>query len=918
MLKIFISHAWEDKAVARRLADCLKRDGVDVWIDYEKISGGDSLPKRIGEALKWCDTLLLLWSKSAQSSYYVNLEWETALDLQKRIILCSLDHTDRPIILHRLLFLQFLDFIVGYNSLSNTLDISTQERKLEKPTKTSTKVLKPPRFSILHAKRSYLFVIAAAFIAIIGFVALTKIYSLQQERRRSINTTIADKFLSDTNWFKQFNDAQYDSVITELPLWLAENNILPQRQGVPLYFLAESYYNLGLSSSSSYQSQISFHHALANFEEALTRADLALSDYRNQAHYKKGWTYFRLAELGYDNPEQYLQAAYSSFTQFDKNASQQLIFSNMYMAGESSLRRAVLGQYRAFCKETTVSDVNEIFRFLADAEKQFVDLLENRHLNHDLKIAALIRLNDIYYHQGKIYQGLDAHLIGSINDGKQRRTVTESAKYYLSKSNYEAIAKKFNSTVPEEMIQILKYSDAITFLSVYMLQKDNYSALAFSDRIGALEVESFLAEKLFRLANFAQVDADIEQDELYKLSSNDGLYAQSSTAIPEAFFWLGLIQVLLGNDRAHDNFINFIKNAPSAAIRQRMLIDEAKLRIFVLEHEDILQLSVSSEKAQQLKSLANEVISFLPRAHRLQTEKDKLLLRINLSMEIERNSDAKEQAASIYNNILYNETGNASSIIKDIIRQSVSVENKSKLYYIKILEPLLSIFEAQRPLEALFYRGIIESLKAEISPSFNDRQQLFLQSAKLMSGVEGIFQEEAHYVQARSLLFAQSYNEAIDLLTNLIDKNKSIRALFHLGEIYRILGNGLAARQCFQVVKDKTQNLPDGCFWYDKASEALLICDSSGSINALQHNTLIQVQFPDILAWDEDGNSLSYEELADKSYLFKKQLETANKLLADFSLPKRSLYPTDKVLANSQFVAEGIFEFRFLSETERR
>jgi len=90
MPKIFISHSWEDNDVSRRLSADLKRDGADIWIDYARIAGGDSLPKQIGVALKWCDILLLVWSKSAETSYYVNLEWETALDMQKRIILCPL------------------------------------------------------------------------------------------------------------------------------------------------------------------------------------------------------------------------------------------------------------------------------------------------------------------------------------------------------------------------------------------------------------------------------------------------------------------------------------------------------------------------------------------------------------------------------------------------------------------------------------------------------------------------------------------------------------------------------------------------------------------------------------------------------------------------------------------------------------
>jgi len=84
MPKVFISHSWEDNEISRKLAEYLKRDGADIWIDYARISGGESLPRRLSEALEWCDTLVLLWSKSAENSYYVNLEWESALGLKKK------------------------------------------------------------------------------------------------------------------------------------------------------------------------------------------------------------------------------------------------------------------------------------------------------------------------------------------------------------------------------------------------------------------------------------------------------------------------------------------------------------------------------------------------------------------------------------------------------------------------------------------------------------------------------------------------------------------------------------------------------------------------------------------------------------------------------------------------------------------
>ena len=132
MRKVFISHSWEDNEISRKLAEYLKRDGADIWIDYTRIHGGDSLPRRISEALEWCDTLILLWSKAAKESYYVNLEWENALDMRKIIIPCPLDETNRPAILRRCLFIDFKNFDSGYRQLAYALDLAIQKEVIKK------------------------------------------------------------------------------------------------------------------------------------------------------------------------------------------------------------------------------------------------------------------------------------------------------------------------------------------------------------------------------------------------------------------------------------------------------------------------------------------------------------------------------------------------------------------------------------------------------------------------------------------------------------------------------------------------------------------------------------------------------------------------------------------------------------------
>ncbi|MCU0644134.1 MAG: TIR domain-containing protein [bacterium] len=133
MPKVFISHSWEDSDIARKLAEYLKRDGANIWIDYDKIKGGDSLHDRMNEALEWCDTLVLVWSQSAAASRYVKMEWQSALELDKKIIQCMVDDAKRPVLLTRLIYINFQNFDQGYKDLCRSLGLKMVETVTPKP-----------------------------------------------------------------------------------------------------------------------------------------------------------------------------------------------------------------------------------------------------------------------------------------------------------------------------------------------------------------------------------------------------------------------------------------------------------------------------------------------------------------------------------------------------------------------------------------------------------------------------------------------------------------------------------------------------------------------------------------------------------------------------------------------------------------
>jgi len=152
--KIFISYAWKNQPTAKRLQSDLKRDGVEVFVDYEKITGGDSLPERISAALDWCNTLVLLWSADSAESYYVKQEWTSAFHLQKKIIACVLDGKKLPALLSGNLYLNFSPYETGYGQLCRSLGVTPKPRaeKTAPPEVTTSKL--PPQHAEMPVPQS--------------------------------------------------------------------------------------------------------------------------------------------------------------------------------------------------------------------------------------------------------------------------------------------------------------------------------------------------------------------------------------------------------------------------------------------------------------------------------------------------------------------------------------------------------------------------------------------------------------------------------------------------------------------------------------------------------------------------------------------------------------------------------------------
>ena len=72
----FLSYAFEDRELARRIAEALMAQGVDTWWAEWCIASGDSIRQRIDEGLGRCTHFIVLLTPASIGKPWVNLEIE--------------------------------------------------------------------------------------------------------------------------------------------------------------------------------------------------------------------------------------------------------------------------------------------------------------------------------------------------------------------------------------------------------------------------------------------------------------------------------------------------------------------------------------------------------------------------------------------------------------------------------------------------------------------------------------------------------------------------------------------------------------------------------------------------------------------------------------------------------------------------
>ncbi len=78
-MQIYLSHAYEDAAIARKVAKLLRAEGLDVWQAQTEVLPGDNWAEKISQALNESHAMIVLLTPEALRSPPVRHEIEFAL-----------------------------------------------------------------------------------------------------------------------------------------------------------------------------------------------------------------------------------------------------------------------------------------------------------------------------------------------------------------------------------------------------------------------------------------------------------------------------------------------------------------------------------------------------------------------------------------------------------------------------------------------------------------------------------------------------------------------------------------------------------------------------------------------------------------------------------------------------------------------
>ncbi|MFQ5864171.1 MAG: SMP-30/gluconolactonase/LRE family protein [bacterium] len=726
-----------------------------------------------------------------------------------------------------------------------------------------------------------------------GFVVLVNLYSL----------AYSQEFITEGITF--YNEGNYDALIKLVPEFVQEH---PHEEGLARFFLAESYYNKGITESDVDKAINYFQKAWYQFRKAVNSPDLRtqFKEYYYSAKYKTGWCSYRLAELS-QNPIEMLQRAHSEFLDIEDVAPDSIKIYSYFMAVECKIRENVSRFNRFLAYGYTNEDLNQILRSyegadtLLDRVLSFVPSISTQDYLEDLQAAAEIRKEDIKFYLGKIYQVLPYSIFNSVTRPNKKSNPKETALFFFKELQYMSLFD-IDIVLKSKLKPILSYLNLINYLNQYFITRDDTSKLGFLKRWSNIKESEFQREKFFRRGNLYQSNPDYESEEFNILAIS--FYDSAAPPLDESYYWLAYLQMIQNKrDKSKRNFNKFINSSLKNKFisnRKSILLEDAQYRIFLLEFESLIH----SKQVKGLGKLAREIARFSPKTSEIRNRKQQLDLLVNCALrtnihdiwvDVLRGTDKEklEQALNTIRFILPRADLNIGTI---------------RERYINLLRRLFKLTETRRSDETRFFKGIVQCLEAGIQAEPQEKIKMFKAAAQILGSIDSnfIYKNEADYIQGKCLFFAEEFDQAYEIFKQLINQNKNARALFYLAEIFRLNFQGLAAKACYDVIMTKTKesNENNNNFWYYNARAGKLSSNNTGSLEVLNGVDYRGVEFQT----EFGAEHLTYENLVDAKFLKQQYAEESINWLQKYGLPKKEIYPSNNRLKNSLFVHENIFE----------
>jgi len=122
MAHFFLCHANEDTAIVNKLIERIQTDTMtNIWSTLSENLEDDAHYENTVERIESADKFILIWSESAAVSPEVMFEWTNALNSHQNLVICCLDSTKLPeaLTIHKII--DFQQFELGYQALSQLL-----------------------------------------------------------------------------------------------------------------------------------------------------------------------------------------------------------------------------------------------------------------------------------------------------------------------------------------------------------------------------------------------------------------------------------------------------------------------------------------------------------------------------------------------------------------------------------------------------------------------------------------------------------------------------------------------------------------------------------------------------------------------------------------------------------------------------